>query len=117
MWREKLLVGHGAGAYARLYPKARIPGAGETRYAHNFLVQLAVELGLVGVGLFAWVIFLAVKRFAEGLRSGQANAPVCSAGFSPSAVWICTGISLLLFLLDSLGDYTFYVREIYLDFC
>jgi tetratricopeptide (TPR) repeat protein len=106
MWRERPFVGHGAGAYARLYPRTRIPGAGETRYAHNFLVQLAVELGLVGVGLFVWVLLLAVKRFAEGLRSGQANA-----------LWVCTGISLLLFLLDSLGDYTFYVREIYLDFC
>jgi hypothetical protein len=106
MWRERPFVGHGAGAYARLYPRTRIPGAGETRYAHNFLVQLAVELGLVGVGLFVWVLLLAVKRFAEGLHSGQANA-----------LWVCTGISLLLFLLDSLGDYTFYVREIYLDFC
>jgi O-antigen ligase len=106
MWREKPWVGHGAGAYARLYPRTRVLGASETRYAHNFVVQLAAELGLVGLALFLWVIALAGKRFVQGLRSGSANS-----------FWVCTAISLFLFLLDSLGDYTFFVREVYLDFC
>jgi len=49
MFKQAPLTGHGLGAYARLYAKARVEGAGESRYAHNFVAQLAVETGTIGL--------------------------------------------------------------------
>ncbi|HUT23909.1 MAG TPA: O-antigen ligase family protein [Sumerlaeia bacterium] len=106
MWSDAPLTGHGLGSYGRLYPRNRILGAGETRYAHNFVIQTAVETGLAGLGLFIWFLFLLARRLVQGLRSG-----------SPTASWLAIGGALLLFLIDSLGEYTFQVREIYGAFC
>lgn len=106
MWRDAPLTGHGLGSYSRLYPRNRILGAGETRYAHNFVIQTAVETGLAGLGLFVWFLFVLARRLVQGLRSG-----------SPTASWLAIGGALLLFLIDSLGEYTFEVREIYAAFC
>jgi tetratricopeptide (TPR) repeat protein len=106
MWLRAPLFGHGLGAYERLYAKERILGAGETAYAHNFLVQLAVETGLVGVALFLWFLGLLARRFRQGFRTRLAGA-----------ARLGLGCAALAFVLDSLGDYTFYVREVLFDFC
>ena len=106
MWRKAPFLGHGLGSYGRLYPSQRLPGAQETRYAHNFVIQLAVETGLVGLGLFLWFAGLLGHSLVRGIRGGRAQA-----------LWLGVGGALALFLLDSLGDLTFHNREIYLDFC
>lgn len=106
IWRQSPLAGKGVGGYERYYSSERILGAGETRYAHNFPMQLAVETGLAGLGLFLWFLFLLGKRFWTGLKSGEADV-----------YWLATAGALFLFLLDSLGEYIFYQREVFQDFC
>ena len=98
------LWGHGLGAYGRLYPRERVAGALETKYAHNFILQIAVETGLAGLALFLWFVFLLLRPFLSLLFHNRSRATRLALGAAP-----------LLFLLDSLGDYSFYVREFYLD--
>ena len=102
MFKQSPIIGHGLGGYARLYPQARIPRSSETAFAHNFVAQLAVETGAVGVGLFLAFIGSIVMVVWRGKRQAESLAITAAA---------------LLFLLDSLGDYTFFVREVYVDFC
>ncbi|MBN1868856.1 O-antigen ligase family protein [Candidatus Sumerlaeota bacterium] len=105
MWKSAVLSGHGLGAYARLYPSTRIRGAQETRYAHNFVIQIGVETGLIGVALLGWFIF-ELARAARRLFVSRRASP-CQ--------W-AVGAGAFLFLIDSLGEYTFYFQEVFKDF-
>ncbi len=105
IWQDAPLLGHGLSGYQTLYLKYRQPGEGETRYAHNFVVQLLADTGLVGLGLFSWFLALLALRLWRGMRTGQMTA-----------LWLATGAAVFLFLLDSLGEYTFCTREGYQDF-
>jgi hypothetical protein len=53
IWLDAPLIGHGSSGYQTLYLKYRRVGEGETRYAHNFIVQLLADTGLIGWG-FSW---------------------------------------------------------------
>lgn len=70
IWKENWIAGIGPGAYAARYHRHRIPGAGETQFAHNWFVQLGVEGGIVAL-TFAFLAFGiplvdAGKRFLHG---------------------------------------------------
>lgn len=105
MVRDKPLLGHGPGAYAWLYPVHREAGAGEARYPHNFVAQLAVEGGLVGLGLFlallGWVVYHQWRLWREG------RFPLYRGALF--LIW-------KLFLLDSLGEYSFSLEALFWDF-
>jgi hypothetical protein len=105
IWQDAPFLGHGLSGYQTLYLKYRRAGEGETRYAHNFMVQLLADTGLVGLGLFCGFLALLARRFWWGLRA----RPVAS-------LWLASGAAVFLFLLDSLGEYTFCNRECYQDF-
>ncbi|MBI3319401.1 MAG: O-antigen ligase family protein [Candidatus Omnitrophica bacterium] len=66
MIREHPLRGLGAGNYAEAYPRFRRPFATDTRFAHNALLQVWAEWGLLGViglaGLFVGSWRLAVRQ-------------------------------------------------------
>lgn len=100
LWKSAPLTGLGAAGYAEHYGSARVAGAGETRYAHNFVLQMLAETGLVGLGLFGIFLVLLFRRV-------DWRQP-WSAGL---------GLFLALFLFHSLGDYTFYARETFCAFC
>lgn len=111
MWRQAPFFGQGLGAYMRLYPQMRLPGAGETRYAHNSAMQLAVETGLLGLALFT-VFLLAV--YGRALRAILGTSP----SVRTTRPWLLAAMAAaILYLIDTLGDYSFYVRELYTDFC
>lgn len=105
IWQDAPFLGHGLSGYQTLYLKYRQPGEGETRYAHNFVVQLLADTGLVGLGLFSWFLTLLAQRFWWGVRARSA-----------ASLWLACGAAVFLFLFDSLGEYTFCNRECYLDF-
>jgi O-antigen ligase len=55
------LLGVGTGGFEALSPTLLGPAYG-LAYPHNAILQLAAELGLVGVAVFAGLVFLAVTR-------------------------------------------------------
>jgi len=75
---EHPLLGVGLGNFQAAYAKLMVPGLPLLTYplelpmhAHNLFLNLAVEVGLVGVGAFAWLFAVAflrvrqIKRFAD----------------------------------------------------
>jgi tetratricopeptide (TPR) repeat protein len=108
LWLRAPWTGHGLGAYGRLYGQERVPGAGESQYAHNVAAQMAVETGLVGLAAAVAFVGLLARRWGSALRTlARGGSPV------PAAL----GAAAALFLLDSLGELTFYDREVLLDAC
>jgi O-antigen ligase len=56
-WVERPVVGHGVGAWPVLYFNADFP-----HYPHNLILEVLVELGLIGLGLFAVVVVVLAHR-------------------------------------------------------
>ncbi len=61
--KKSPLIGNGPQSYY-FYPKRRK----EAIHAHNFLIQFLGEWGIVGAGLFLYLIYLALKRWFENLK-------------------------------------------------
>lgn len=101
--------GSGLGAYGVLYPQYRIPDAQETKYVHNFAVQLWIETGLIGL-----LVFLI---FALGVLMRGMRIYLRTEDKSHASLLIPLIVAYVVFLLNGLIEYTFYVREIFLDWC
>ena len=56
-WAERPLVGHGVGAWPILNL-----GRDKSAYPHNLILELLVEVGLIGVVLFAALMLVATRR-------------------------------------------------------
>lgn len=109
MVRQSPWLGHGLGAYAVLYPRYKQPLARETRYPHNLVVHLAVELGLVGLLLWtAWILVIAAV--ALGLLRRSREGPL-AAGTKILLV------AVAVFVFNNLFEMTWIFREAYLDWC
>jgi putative inorganic carbon (HCO3(-)) transporter len=77
MFLDRPVLGHGPGSFQVVFPRYRPTSFREperrisynTLHAHNELLETAAELGLVGLGCFAWfliVLFREVWRVASG---------------------------------------------------
>ncbi|MFH1259391.1 MAG: O-antigen ligase family protein [Elusimicrobiota bacterium] len=66
--------GVGLGGFGRLYLKYKTAGLNST-YAHNFYLQLASEIGIIGLLIFLWLIYR-FWRFSpfSGIKIGIAAA-------------------------------------------
>ena len=56
-WNERPLVGHGVGAWPVL-----LYSRDERHYPHNLILELLVELGVVGLALFAALVLVLARR-------------------------------------------------------
>lgn len=90
------LLGTGLGTFGELYQQVGLPMGTGALYPHNILLQLMVETGLVGLGLFLWVMFSLVTRL---------KAPFRWEGWG-------IGTGLLAFFLFSLVDLPFQMTEL-----
>ena len=91
------LFGSGLGTFGEAYQQAGFPlDSGASKFAHNVLLQLLVETGLVGTGLFLWALFSLAGRF---------KIPPRWEGWGAM-----TGV--LAFLLFSLVDLPFQMPEL-----
>jgi tetratricopeptide (TPR) repeat protein len=96
------LLGHGLGTYVAVYPKYRLPqyflrpkATNVTDHAHNELLEVAAEQGLVGLAATLWLWGMAVWC---GLRaSRQSDGPERRAALGLLA-------ATLVFMLHSLLD-------------
>jgi tetratricopeptide (TPR) repeat protein len=80
MLRAFPLLGVGLGAYGDVYPRyqplALAPGKVSSPYAHDDLLQLAVELGAVGAVLTAWMAWRVGRDLLGAHLLGRAVCPV-----------------------------------------
>jgi tetratricopeptide (TPR) repeat protein len=110
MIRQSPWVGSGLGAYSVYYPKYKQPQARESRYPHNIVVHLWVELGLVGLGILIVWIGVVVKRGWNTMRGG--GAPGVRIG--QRLLLLAAGV----YLFNNLFEITWALsRETYLDWC
>jgi tetratricopeptide (TPR) repeat protein len=100
MWSESFVTGRGPGAFAVLYPKYRAPGANETQYAHNWIVQRGVEGGAIAVVLSLVGIAGAFAASRRELRARTNSVPLIA--FAAGAIALIT---------HGLVDYTLETRE------
>jgi len=80
MLRAFPLLGVGLGAYRDIYlryqPAALAPGKVTYAYAHNDLLQLAVELGVIGTALVLFMAWRVGKDLVGAHLLGRATCPV-----------------------------------------
>jgi O-antigen ligase len=72
-WAERPLVGHGVGAWPIL-----LYNRDERHYPHNLILELLVELGLVGLVLFAALVIVLARRVSLR-RLREDPALMCAA--------------------------------------
>ncbi len=64
-------IGVGSGAFSKIYPSYALDGAGFALHAHNFFIQLVVEMGIWGLLSFFYIIFYAYKLIYKGIKNGK----------------------------------------------
>lgn len=71
--KDHPVLGTGGGTFYNIYPKYRVPEMKEVfafvetpRYAHNDFLQIGSEVGVPGLGVFAWLL---VMFFSVGIRN------------------------------------------------
>lgn len=72
-------IGLGAGAFERVYQKYALNGAGFALHAHNFYIQLVVEMGVLGIVLFAMMIISTYKKIISIKEKKSVNYNVALA--------------------------------------
>lgn len=78
MIKERPLTGWGTGTFYLVYPNFRIPeyflnphSVNATRHAHNELLEITAETGIVGVGFFLWLL---ATIFSRGVKTFYRNS-------------------------------------------
>jgi len=81
MVRDAPLTGHGVGRYQVVYPRYRLPEIihmfGQhsymTDHPENLTLEIGAELGLIGLGLWLWLLTFTARSLARKLRSATAQ--------------------------------------------
>jgi tetratricopeptide (TPR) repeat protein len=73
MIKARPLMGWGTGTFYLVYPNFRVPeyflnphSVNATRHAHNELLEITAETGIIGVGLFLWLL---ATVFSKGIKT------------------------------------------------
>jgi tetratricopeptide (TPR) repeat protein len=96
------LLGHGFGTYVAMYPQYRLPqyflrpkATNVTDHAHNELLEIAAEQGLVGLGATLWLWGMAVWCGLRASRQSDGSERRATLGLLAA---------MLVFMLHSLVD-------------
>ena len=97
------LTGVGPGGFARVYPLVRLPGGEAAAFhAHNFLLTMGAETGLVGlaalVALWSRFIMAFRARFATASAPARLAALAVAAGFVATWTQSMLDVVQILFL-------------------
>lgn len=124
MWREHPVIGIGVNAYKSWYPviqqSTRMPrlipfeklGSSFTQEnrSHNDLAQMLAETGVVGGGMFAWLVFTIVAGAVRRLRTDPAlsdrdRARICGLAGCLLVVLIYTLPNFPFHIVSSAGTF------------
>ncbi|NLF38924.1 hypothetical protein GX586_05725 [bacterium] len=114
---KKPVRGWGTGGFTRLYPLYRRKGAEDARLAHNVVLNLWTDYGLLGLlgGAMALAMPLGVA-WARQLRQRSAlpSAPVAAQGAHPAFSWLHAAglVAATGFVLHCLVDFDFNIMGI-----
>jgi len=101
--KQNPVLGSGPAGYELNYPGHRCLGARETKYAHNMIIQIWAELGFVGLILF--LVFTG-HLLCAGFHNLSKRKQILPAL-----------VAAIVFLFNSLFEYSFFHASLYLDFC
>lgn len=62
LWEHPVGIGVGEGAWRAVYPHYALSGTMSVPHAHNVFLQVAIELGAVGVFLFLCLLLLSLRQ-------------------------------------------------------
>ena len=102
--KDHPFLGTGIGTFATVYPGYKFPQANEVHYAHNWYLQVASEMGILGLGALLWLLAPFIKEGIKTLRFEKEKsqrallAGLLAGGFA--------------FLFHNLADMDAYVPEI-----
>ncbi|MDY7025295.1 MAG: O-antigen ligase family protein [Pseudomonadota bacterium] len=74
--KESPLIGYGLGTFFNVYPDSYVFGGHSVRYAHNEFLELAVELGALGLLIVAICMILALAMVLRVLKRGAGRDKV-----------------------------------------
>ncbi len=92
----QIKYGEGRAQFAARYPNSPLVTLNDhllTLYAHNEYVQMAAELGIIGLTLFVLFSVALLTTFVRGLRDRGQTLPVLGAGGAMLAFAISSGAS------------------------
>ncbi|MFA5645047.1 MAG: O-antigen ligase family protein [Candidatus Ratteibacteria bacterium] len=83
IFRKYPLVGSGPATFAFAYPQYKIPGAMEAKFAHNILIEILSETGIIGFSAFLLFVGLSLTEIWKKLLSSRS---FLTAGFAFSLI-------------------------------
>jgi len=100
MIRERPFFGLGPGSVPRAYSIYRHPTSPrvDVQHLHNTLVQMAAERGLVEVGAFLWLMFVAWREGLRGYRRHRREGGCCAD------LYFTTFLSVMVLILAGLFE-------------
>lgn len=105
MVRDRILLGHGLNTYMQIFQEYRRDQVSQSppTYAHNCYIQIAGELGLIGLAGFLWIIGTVFVSSFKAIWAVPKNAAVLMTGLLAA---------LLGFLSHSFTDTNFYSLQL-----
>ena len=87
MIRDHLFSGIGVGeqAFRDVYPAYAIPGTETVMHSHNIFMQIALELGIIGLLIFVFILVMYMQKAFRcvGYRRNESKSRITvSAGFA-----------------------------------
>ncbi|MCM8795347.1 MAG: O-antigen ligase family protein [Candidatus Omnitrophica bacterium] len=109
MIRHHPIIGVGLNTFSLNYFYYKLPEpddakTGEHMYAHNHFFQMAAEIGLLGLGVFLWLITRLFRQCAH-LYKNLKDEFLCS-------ICLCAGIGIFAFLVNGLTETSLYYSRV-----
>lgn len=114
MIRHHPFIGVGVNTFSRNYGKYKLDSVekrfptSDTAYAHNSYLHMAGEIGLLGLGVFFWIMFILFKEAALLYRR--------STDEYLKIITISLAACLMAYLINSLTETSFYAPRVVVIF-
>ncbi|MEE0970706.1 MAG: O-antigen ligase family protein [Clostridia bacterium] len=110
--RDNLFTGIGIGeeAFRAVYIRYAMSGIETAVHSHNLILQILIEMGIMGAVVFLAVMFLCIKSGLEIIRHGEKEAPLQKS----AAVAGISGLAAAL--LQGVTDFIWFNYQVYFFF-
>lgn len=113
MIKHHPIIGVGINTFSRNYFQYKLPEpddakSGDSMYAHNHFLQMAGEIGLLGLGIFFWLLFRLFKKSAYIYRNLKDEYY--------KIISLCLFACLLAFLINGLTETSLYYSRVAMIF-